>query len=57
MTLRLSPADRERVRIDLPVECDPSLRSGDAVLVVRDGSLESTLGTRLDAVVRAATRS
>jgi len=54
--LRVSPGDRERVQVDLPIEVDPSLRSGDVVLVVRDGSLESTLGARLDAVVRAATR-
>jgi hypothetical protein len=55
--LRVSADDRARVALDLPIEIDPSLRTGDAVLVVRDGQLESTLGTRLDAVVRAATRT
>jgi flagellar biosynthesis/type III secretory pathway protein FliH len=52
--LRVSPADRERVRIDLPIDVDPSLRSGDLVLIVRDGMLESTLGLRLEGAVRAA---
>jgi hypothetical protein len=52
--LRVSPADRERVRIDLPIDVDPSLRSGDLVLIVRDGALESTLGLRLEGAVRAA---
>ena len=57
VAVRVSPDDRERVVLDLPIEIDPSLRSGDAVLVVRDGHLESMLGRRLDMVVRAAVQA
>lgn len=54
VTLRVSPPDRDDIAVDLPVEIDPSLRAGDAVVVVRNGTIESTLGVRLEAVVRAA---
>jgi hypothetical protein len=54
--VRVSPEDREHIVLDLPIEVDASLRSGDAILVVRNGHLESTLGRRLDIVVRAATK-
>lgn len=55
VALRVAPADRARLRgVDLPVDADPALRAGDAVLIVRDGALESTLGIRLGSVLRAA---
>jgi flagellar biosynthesis/type III secretory pathway protein FliH len=56
LALRVSPSDHGAVRIDIPVEADAQLRRGDAVLVVRDGELESTLGIRLDAILRSAAR-
>jgi flagellar biosynthesis/type III secretory pathway protein FliH len=54
VALRLSPRDCARVELDIPIEPDSSLRSGDAVLVVRDGELVSSLGVRLDTVLRSA---
>lgn len=54
VALRVHPGELASVDVDVPVEGDPALRRGDAILVVRDGTLESRLGVRLDAVVRAA---
>jgi hypothetical protein len=55
VALRVAASDRAFFEtFDLPVETDVRLRSGEVVLVVRDGVLESTLGVRLAAVVRAA---
>jgi flagellar biosynthesis/type III secretory pathway protein FliH len=54
VAVRVHPDDVASVHVDLPLETDTALRRGDAVLVVRDGTLESMLGVRLDAVVRAA---
>ncbi len=53
VAVRVSPSDRARIALDLPIETDPALRPGDVVLVVRDGTLESTLGVRLEALVHA----
>lgn len=54
VALRVHPGELASVDVDIPIEGDPALRRGDAILVVRDGTLESRLGVRLDAVVRAA---
>jgi flagellar biosynthesis/type III secretory pathway protein FliH len=37
--------------IDLPVVCDAGLRAGDVVFDVRCGSIDSSLGARLDAIL------
>lgn len=48
----VSPEDAERFDAALPVRTDPSLRSGDLIVEVRDGALESHLSFRLASVVR-----
>ena len=53
VALRVSPSDARSVDCELPVVEDASLRSGDAVLQLRDGTIDVSLGVRLDAVLRS----
>ena len=46
------PDDACDVRCDFPVVKDPSLRPGDARLVLRCGSVDASLGVRLAAVLQ-----
>jgi hypothetical protein len=58
LEILISVADAERVRAPLPTRIDPALVAGDLVVVVRDGTFESTFGFRLeDALARAGERS
>ena len=50
----LSPEDADRFASALPVRADPSLRSGDLIVEVRDGAYESHLSFRLASAVRGA---
>jgi hypothetical protein len=56
LALVLSPADANRVRSSLPVRVDSALRSGDAIVEVRDGAFESRAAFRLESSVAAALR-
>lgn len=56
VALRLHPQECGLIAADVRVEPDPALRRGDAVVVVRDGALESRLGVRLEAILRAEER-
>ncbi len=55
ISLTVSPHDAERVRAPLPTRVDPALAAGDLVVVVRDGSFESTFAFRLEDAFRRAT--
>ena len=58
VALRVSAADAGRVQAGLAIRVDPSLGSGDLIVVVRDGALESRFAQRLeDALARAAGRA
>lgn len=50
--VRVSPSDAADLRCALPVVADERLRSGDAVLELRCGSVDATLGARLSDVLR-----
>jgi flagellar biosynthesis/type III secretory pathway protein FliH len=52
LRIRIARADEGRVDSDLPVIIDEALREGDAALDVAGGSVDATLGVRLDAVLR-----
>lgn len=50
--IRVHPADAEGLRCALPVVADPLLSRGDAVVELRDGCVDASLGIRLDTVLR-----
>jgi flagellar biosynthesis/type III secretory pathway protein FliH len=54
--VRVNPFDVARVPCNLPVVADDALREGDAIIEVRGGEIDASLGVRLDAVLRAVTR-
>jgi flagellar assembly protein FliH len=51
--VRVHPNDVQALNCGVPVVGDDSLAHGDAVVELRDGLLDATLGVRLDAVLRA----
>lgn len=50
--VRVHPEDAAVAACELPVVCDDGLRRGDAIVELRDGALEASLGVRLEAVLR-----
>lgn len=56
LRVHVHPADAPRVTCDIPVIADETLREGDAVIELRDGAIDASLGVRLDAVLREAVR-
>jgi flagellar biosynthesis/type III secretory pathway protein FliH len=53
LRLRVHPDDRSAcATLDLPVVTDERLRAGDVVLDVRCGSIDASLGARLETVLR-----
>lgn len=55
LRVRVHADDAPRLNGALPVVLDVGLRPGDAVIELRNGSVDASLGVRLAAVVRAAT--
>ena len=53
LRVRVHPDDVVRVACGLPVVADARLRAGDAVIELRNGSVDASLGIRLSALVRA----
>ena len=51
--VRVHPDDLVALDGEFPVVADPELRRGDAVLEVRGGAIDASLGVRLDSVLRA----
>jgi flagellar biosynthesis/type III secretory pathway protein FliH len=51
--VRVHPGDLAALAGEFSVIADPELRRGDAVLEVRAGSIDASLGVRLDSVLRA----
>jgi len=51
LRVRLHPEDAKDALCDLPIVEDASLLRGDAVIELREGVLEATLGARLDSVL------
>lgn len=54
LRVRVHPDDAARLHCGVPVIGDPSLRCADAILELREGSVDASLGVRLAALVRAA---
>lgn len=53
LQLRVHPDDRGAcAALDLPVVTDERLRAGDVVLDVRCGSIDASLGARLETILR-----
>jgi len=57
VSIAVSPADAERVRVPLPVRVDSSLAAGDLIVHVRDGAFESSFSFRLQDALERASRS
>jgi len=51
--VRVHPDEAALVRCAVPVAADAALKRGDAVLDLRSGSVEASLGVRLESVLRA----
>jgi flagellar biosynthesis/type III secretory pathway protein FliH len=51
--VRVHAGEAERLRCTLPVVIDPQLRPGDAAIDVRTGSIDASLGVRLESAIRA----
>jgi len=51
--VRVHPGDLAALDGEFSTVADPQLRRGDAVLEVRGGAIDATLGVRLDSVLRA----
>ena len=56
LRVRLNPCDAGRVCCELPVVPDQGLREGDAVIELRDGWVDISLGSRLANVLVRAQR-
>jgi len=52
--VRVHPEDLAALDGEFSVIADPELRRGDAVLEVRGGAIDASLGVRLDSVLRAS---
>ncbi len=52
LRVRLHPSEATLVNCGLPVVADGALLPGDAVLELRSGSIEATLGVRLQSILR-----
>ena len=51
--VRVSPQDAGRLACGIPVVADDSLLPGDVAIDLRSGSVDASLGVRLDAVLRS----
>jgi Flagellar assembly protein FliH len=52
LRVRVHPSDAEGVQCALPLAADPQLSRGDAILELRDGFVDASLGIRLETVLR-----
>lgn len=52
LRVRVSPSDAGSISLDCPIAIDANLRSGDIVIELPGGSIDATLGCRLDSVLR-----
>jgi flagellar biosynthesis/type III secretory pathway protein FliH len=55
LRVRVHPDDASRLTCALPVIADGRLRAGDAMLELRDGYVDASLGVRVQALLRAVT--
>jgi flagellar biosynthesis/type III secretory pathway protein FliH len=53
LRVRVHPDDAAKLQCGVPVLADAQLRRGDAIVELRDGFIDASLGVRLDAVLRA----
>jgi flagellar biosynthesis/type III secretory pathway protein FliH len=53
LRIRAHPREAQSLECDIPVVADESLRSGDIIIELRNGTIDATLGVRLDAVLRS----
>jgi len=51
--IRVHPDDADLLACEIPLVGDCALRRGDAVLELRNGTIDASLGVRLDSVLRA----
>jgi flagellar biosynthesis/type III secretory pathway protein FliH len=54
LRVRLSPSEAARISCSVPIVADECLREGDAVIELRDGSIDASLGVRLACVLERA---
>jgi flagellar assembly protein FliH len=52
--VRIHPEETRAIRCGIPVIADETLRRGDAMLELRSGTMDCTLGVRLSAVLQSA---
>jgi flagellar biosynthesis/type III secretory pathway protein FliH len=55
LRVRVHPDDLSRLKCSLPVLADDALRPGDAILELRNGYVDASLGVRVEALLRAVT--
>jgi flagellar biosynthesis/type III secretory pathway protein FliH len=55
LRIRVHPRDAATLVCGIPVEADPSLLSGDAILELKHGSVDATLGVRLQTILGSFT--
>ncbi len=55
LRVRVHAQDVERLKCGVPVVADTQLRPGDAIIELRSGSVDASLGVRLAALVQAVT--
>jgi len=48
LRVRVHPSEVDRLELDVPVVGDERLRSGDAVIELRSGSIDARLGVRIE---------
>jgi flagellar biosynthesis/type III secretory pathway protein FliH len=53
LRVRVHPGDAAKLQCGVPIIADAQLRRGDAIVELRDGFIDASLGVRLDAVLRA----
>ncbi|MDP9111043.1 MAG: flagellar assembly protein FliH [Candidatus Eremiobacteraeota bacterium] len=57
LRVRVHPSDRDLLAdLDVAIVCDKDLRRGDAVLELRSGTIDATLGARLETLLQESAR-
>lgn len=53
LAVRVHPSQASSLRLDVPVIADPQLRSDDVMIDLRSGSIDASLGARIECLLAA----
>lgn len=53
LRVRVHPGDAAALELEIPLLCDDTLMRGDAIVELRDGEIDASLGVRLEALLES----